>query len=630
MKCSCYFIIFLFFTISLQAQPSTEDIAVKKAAALISLCEKLRYSNPDSLLSTANELATLGQQQKNTDWQTNAAFFMAVYYNGKGNADTALQIAQKNIRIVKEENKDKKLLAKFYSLAGNSLMRLNLQKEALQMFYASLENAELSNDKDGLFKAYNNIGWAHMELEQFEKAIINFTLCISVMQEINLADKYATPYNNLASCYGSVGKPDSAYKYAQIGISIAQKITDYSAEANGYSIMGTFLSKEKSYEKALGNFEKAMSIREKNADPFYIVSDLEEISDLQSKTGKTKEGIENGQKALDIALTSKIDAKLPMIYTALAHNYEKAGNYKEAAESYKKLYALKDSLYSKANPKALAEIQTKYETEKQERKIEQQQARIIRQNYLFIGIAGIALLTGLLVQSQYKKNKLRQETAMKTALMKEQQIAVKAVMEAEENERQRIAKDLHDGVGQMMSAAKMNLSAFESEMNFTNNEQKEAFGKIINLVDESCKEVRTVSHIMMPNALLKNNLGVAIRDFADKLSNKILQVHVSVQGLDERLDSNVETVLYRVIQECVNNAVKHAGATTLDISLIRDKDGISGTIEDNGKGFDTSDKEQYKGIGLKNIISRIEYLKGTVDFDSAPGRGTVVAWHVPL
>ena len=102
MKCSCYFIIFLFFTISLQAQPSTEDIAVKKAAALISLCEKLRYSNPDSLILTANELATVGQQQKNKDWQTNAAFFMAVYYNGKGNADTALQIAQKNIRIIKE------------------------------------------------------------------------------------------------------------------------------------------------------------------------------------------------------------------------------------------------------------------------------------------------------------------------------------------------------------------------------------------------------------------------------------------------------------------------------------------------------------------------------------------------
>jgi signal transduction histidine kinase len=219
---------------------------------------------------------------------------------------------------------------------------------------------------------------------------------------------------------------------------------------------------------------------------------------------------------------------------------------------------------------------------------------------------------------------------MKTELMKQQELAVKAVLEAEENERQRIAKDLHDGVGQMMSVAKMNLSAFESDISFNGSDQKQSFEKIIQLVDESCKEIRTVSHIMMPNALLKNNLGAAIHDFVDKLDNKTLQVHVDTEGLEERLDSNIETVLYRVIQECVTNVIKHAGATSLDISLIRDKDGISGTIEDNGKGFDISDKEKFEGIGLRNIITRIEYLKGTVDFDSKPGSGTLVAIHVPV
>lgn len=219
---------------------------------------------------------------------------------------------------------------------------------------------------------------------------------------------------------------------------------------------------------------------------------------------------------------------------------------------------------------------------------------------------------------------------MKTELMRQQETAIRAVMEAEENERQRIAKDLHDGVGQMMSAAKMNLSAFESELRFNTEEQRKSFEKVISLVDESCREVRTVSHIMMPNALLKNNLGDAIREFTGKLNQKNLRVVVYTEGLDQRLDSNIETMLYRVVQECVNNTIKHAGASTLDISLIRDKDGISGTIEDNGKGYDSSDPEKLKGIGIKNISSRIDYLKGTVDFDSAPGRGTVVALHIPL
>ena len=103
-----------------------------------------------------------------------------------------------------------------------------------------------------------------------------------------------------------------------------------------------------------------------------------------------------------------------------------------------------------------------------------------------------------------------------------------------------------------------------------------------------------------------------------------------MEGLDEKLDSNIETVLYRVIQECVNNVIKHAEATTLDISVVRDSNSISATIEDNGKGFDINDQEKIEGIGLKNILTRVNYLKGTIDFDSAPGRGTLVALHIPL
>ena len=252
------------------------------------------------------------------------------------------------------------------------------------------------------------------------------------------------------------------------------------------------------------------------------------------------------------------------------------------------------------------------------------------QNLVMAGIGVLVVLGILLAWSYYKRYRLKQESQLQAEILKQQELKARAILEAEENERQRIAKDLHDGVGQMMSAAKMNLSAIESELAFADSKQKENFEKAISLVDESCKEVRTVSHIMMPNALLRNSLGNAIHEFVNKLSNKTMQVHVYTEGLDEKMDTNVETVLYRVIQECVHNAMKHAQATNLDISLIRDKDGISGTVEDNGKGFDPADKENFEGIGLKNIITRIEYLRGTVDFDSAPGRGTVIAMHVPL
>ena len=241
----------------------------------------------------------------------------------------------------------------------------------------------------------------------------------------------------------------------------------------------------------------------------------------------------------------------------------------------------------------------------------------------------VLLVLGILLAfTQYRRSKWKQEAKMKTAVMVQQEIAARAVIEAEEAERQRIAKDLHDGVGQMMSAARMNLSAFEEAASFRSETEKQDFDRIIGLVDESCREVRAVSHNMMPNALLKQGLASAIREFIHKLDQKKIRVQLYTEGLEERLDSNLETVLYRVIQECVNNVIRHAGASTVDISVVRENDMIRGTIEDNGKGFDTQNLEE--GLGLKNIRTRIDYLKGTVEIDSAPGKGTLVAFHVPL
>ena len=618
-------------TDSLKKIVATENNSSKKIDALIELAVTYSNSNPDSSFSYANSAIALLKPLKDSARIVKAEINTSYYYYNTGRPDTALQITQRNIAWLLKQPTQLSLLGQYYSFSGLCYMKMDKQKEALNRFYLALQKAELANDDLTRLKANINISWALMELNQFEQAVKRLHTALALIKEKGLGEKYSViAYNNLASSYGSLNKTDSAYMYAQKGVELAHQLGNITAEANGLFILGTAQQKKGQYNDALESFLKAQPLRKKIGDPFYIVSDMSELSSLYAKLGRTKEGISTGEEALKIAEKNNISAKLPMIYSSLAENYEAANDFQKSAAYYKKMNLLKDSLYADANPKALAEIQTKYETEKQERQIEQQQNRIVRQNYLFLGIAGLIVFAGLLLHSLYKRNKLRQEALMKTELMKQQEAAVRAVMEAEENERERIAKDLHDGVGQMMSAAKMNLSAFESEINFNSTEQKKAFATIINLLDDSCKEVRTVSHIMMPNALLKNNLGIAIHDFTEKLSSKNLQVHVSTEGLDERMDSNVETVLYRVIQECVNNVIKHAGATTLDISLIRDKDGISGTIEDNGKGFDITDKEQFEGIGLKNILTRIEYLKGTVDFDSSPGRGTVVALHVPL
>jgi len=501
---------------------------------------------------------------------------------------------------------------------------------AAKNYYESVAILEKVNEPKKLAPVYNELGKLYRKTRDLDKAMENYDKAASIFKQLKDTGGISMILNESGVVYEYKADYKEALNRYNSSLTLAEKKGDSLSVSYSLSNIAGVYVIEKKYGEAEANLLRALNIRRLLKDSFAIALTYSDLGVAMNGKGDYDKATSYLQMSNKLAETLRYVELQSNNYNELASVAQRKGRYQEAYEYFLKRSYLRDSLYAMEKTKQIAELNTKYESAKKEQQIQQQDSRIRMQNFLFIGIGGLILLTGLLIYSQYRRNKLRQETKMKTEMMKQQEMAVKAVIEAEENERQRIAKDLHDGVGQMMSAAKMNLSAFESEIKFDNEEQKESLQKVIQLVDESCKEVRTVSHIMMPNALLKNNLAAAIHDFVNKLNNKNLQAHVNTVGLDERMGSNIETVLYRVIQECVHNAIKHAGATTLDISLIRDKDGISGTIEDNGKGFDVADKENFEGIGLKNITTRIEYLKGTVDFDSSPGRGTVVAFHVPF
>jgi two-component system NarL family sensor kinase len=230
----------------------------------------------------------------------------------------------------------------------------------------------------------------------------------------------------------------------------------------------------------------------------------------------------------------------------------------------------------------------------------------------------------------YNHSQLKRVAILQAGIIKQQNIVTKGIIAAEENERKRTAAGLHDGVGQLLSAARMNLDILLGRLKQTDMDSLALADKCIAMVDEGCREVRIIADQMMPNVLLKMGLVPALRDFVNKIESQRLKIVLETDGLEKRLDSNVEAVLYRVIQETVNNVVKHARASLLDIQLMMEGNEISVTIEDNGVGFDSSGRTKFEGMGLKNIVSRVEYLKGTVDISSSPGTGALVAILIPL
>lgn len=578
--------------------------------------------------STVDSLRSVIDSKRPYNDQINASLKLLETFQLK-NFDTTLMEGDKALQLARK-NTDSVSVAEIKRHIGVASYFKGKYDVAAKNFYESIAILEKANEKKKLAPVYNDLAKLYRKTRDLDRALQNYNKADAIYRQLNDTAGISMILNESGVVFEYREDYTEAINRYTSSMKLAEAAGDSLSVSYSLSNIAGVYVIQKKYNLAEKNLLRALNIRQILKDSFAIALTYSDLGVAMNGKGDYDKAIEYLSLSNQMAEHLKYPELQSNNYSELSAVAQKQGDFQKAFQYFMKRSALRDSLYALEKTRQIEELNTKYETAQREQQIQNQQNKIRLQNFLFIGIAGLILLAGLLIYSQYKRYRLRKETQLQAEIMRQQEIAVKAVMEAEENERERIAKDLHDGVGQMMSAAKMNLSAFESEIQFSNAEHKESFEKIISLVDESCKEVRTVSHIMMPNALLKSSLGAAIREFVDKLNNKTLKVHVYTEGLDERLDSNVETVLYRVIQECVNNTIKHAGATTLDISLIKDKDGISGTIEDNGKGFDTTDKEKFEGIGLKNITTRIEYLKGTVDFDSAPGRGTVVALHVPL
>lgn len=207
-----------------------------------------------------------------------------------------------------------------------------------------------------------------------------------------------------------------------------------------------------------------------------------------------------------------------------------------------------------------------------------------------------------------------------------QQQRTQAVLEAEERERIRIARDLHDGVGQTLAAARMTLGNYVSQKKIESSEMQNS----LDLLEDSIKEIREISHNMMPSSLTKFGLTSALKQFTNKI-NALgkLEIELQIVGFKERSDEKIELVLYRIVQEIISNTIKHAEAKKVSIELVRHDEELILIIEDDGRGFDTAKTENH-GIGLKNIATRVEYLNGNVNFDSSIGKGTSVVIEIPL
>jgi signal transduction histidine kinase len=198
-----------------------------------------------------------------------------------------------------------------------------------------------------------------------------------------------------------------------------------------------------------------------------------------------------------------------------------------------------------------------------------------------------------------------------------------ALLEGQENERRRIIQELHDGVGQLLTAIRMRVEMLEDESSLKDEIKMQ--------INETIAEVRRISYNVMPQALVDFGLEAALRGLCDSMKrySSLVIDFTYVRETDQKMNFDVSTALFRIVQEGLNNVVKYAQASAVNLDIIEKEDEIYLALEDNGKGFDVS-KVNSAGIGLQNIRERAKLLNGNADIHSAPGEGTVIEVHIPI
>jgi two-component system NarL family sensor kinase len=326
--------------------------------------------------------------------------------------------------------------------------------------------------------------------------------------------------------------------------------------------------------------------------------------------------------------------------TILGAVEEKAGNINRAFYYQKERLVLKDTLEKEDVQKKVRELDAQYQSGLKDSRIEQMnkekeidklegEKKSLLIYVLTGGLAAIVLIGFISYRGfRSKQNLAKQTEALQLQRIKElelekQLIAYNGLLKGQEEERSRMAKDLHDGLGGMLSSVKLTLGAMKGNTILTEDNTR-LFSKALDQLDHSINEMRRVAHNMMPEALVKFGLQQAIEDYCNGLrEGSTLKFNAQFHGLEKRMDGPTEIIVYRIIQELLNNVVKHAKATEVLVQVMRHGNNLNITVEDNGLGVPDS-VDSKKGAGLVNVQARVDYLKGTMDVQSIAGKGTSI------
>jgi two-component system, NarL family, sensor kinase len=611
-----------------------------KARALLDIGEAIEATLTEKSFDYYQQALALSKKIKNKRLVLSSLNDVGVCYIELNKMDSAILFFEQAVQVARQLT-DTLRVARIITNIGNVYLHKKDPVKAIDYYLQAANMWEGVTDQNSLPGLYANINSLLTDQKEYSRAIEYGNKSVALAKKIGDNYSAVNALLNLSGTYESLGNYEQQHNLLLEAVPLALKSANIEQIAAVYDGLGDYYYQKKAYQASLANYLKGHRYVLQMGNKYHLCTSLSMLALLYHKLNQNDKALQFIVQAEKVADTVGARAGLKEIYLTRAEIEQKAGNYKLASDYFSKTLTLTDSLFTAATSEKVAEVEAKYQNEKKQEEILQLekdkkiQALSIKQkstlNYFLLAAVAALLVVGFL---GYRNLRNRQQLAKQQDELQQQRIrelekdkqlvAVDAMLKGQEEERSRLAKDLHDGLGGLLSGVKFSLINMKDNLIITPGNMT-VFERSLDMIDTSIKELRRVAHNMMPEMLTKFGLDETLKEYCNTVNaTKLLLVKYQSMGMDTRIEKSSEIIIYRIIQELLNNIMKHAAATEARVQLIKEDNRFSIVVEDNGKGFDTALLKTNKGAGLTSIQSRVDYLKGQLDIHSEYGKGTLV------
>nr|WP_262908237.1 sensor histidine kinase [Epilithonimonas sp. JDS] len=536
----------------------------------------------------------------------------------------ALEFYKKSLQLAKPAKKTK-LIASVSNNIGLLEWKSGNYKESLSTFFYALRYAESIGSDKIQGNISSNIGLVYQDINRPHEALIWQKKALAFRMKDKNEYNLASNYNNLANAYSIVNKHDSVFFYHQKAIDLQTEIEDNYGLGISYLNAGIEYKNIKNYSKALWYYEKSKAIREEIKDSLGLSFTYMNLAETYKLTGKLSKAIIFGEKALAVSKNIKSNDRIAESSKSLADSYKLSGNLGRAIELQQQYTTYQDKIFNDEMIDKVAFLNIRYETEKKEKELSLTKLKVSKEvlaskqkNIWLIVLAGFFIVGLLIFRNLAIKSRLNQkQLALENDLLQEQNIS-KA-----QQQRLEISRDLHDSVGSQLTLMSSTLDSLKnSEKDPVKS--KEKISSLSSFVDLSISELRNTLWILNADEVFLEDLHLKILNFINNASEAKEDIKFNYQfDIQEnvKIESKIAANIFRILQEILNNSLKHSDARLIDIRINQNLNNLKMIISDNGKGFDF-EMEKDSSFGLSNINKRTDELSGTLELETSPGNGT--------